>query len=113
MSKVEQIISKELLSKVLEVDVISRNIKSNIVYYNGIYDCGSINIHELAHKCKEWALKDYEIHSAIVDVNKAYCEVFSTRIEELEFEAPTEPEAIFKACEWLLENKKDKQKDVQ
>jgi len=69
-----------------------------------------INIHELAHKCKEWAttlkLKRYQLYSGFNNTN-ATCEVFSGAVIQTEkmFKSSIEPEAIFKACEWVRENK--------
>lgn len=71
-----------------------------------------INIHVLAHKCKEWAYKQgYVIlsgHSAY-GIGVFFCsckgwlsENYDKRIE---INHNTEPEAIFKACQWILENK--------
>lgn len=115
----KDLISKELLSAVLDLknrktESLDINILSSEVIYSSYskdekdyIPSKSINIHELAHKCKEWALKDYEIHSAIIDNNKASCEIFSTRLQEKEFQAETEPEAIFKACQWIYDNQKE------
>lgn len=109
-------ISKELLSEVLKEDVLSVKpyidndpFYKNIImweYRKNTYD--TINIYELAHKCKEWALsKDYKL----VSLNKE-CFLYDTQYlydvsEQLNqwsewFEADSEVEAIFKACEWVL-----------
>jgi hypothetical protein len=102
-------ITEELLSEVLgrKVEIIEHF--GNIIYYEEpnktVWLEEDINIYELAHKCKEWA-KDYEFHSAILD-NKASCELFSTSMDEQEFYADTEPEAIFRATQWVYDNKKD------
>ena len=72
-----------------------------------------INIYELAHKCKEFAFKQgYEIQSRIMSNDhqkRGNCCILKV---EYEYEscikienAKTEPEAIFKACQWILENK--------
>ena len=52
---------KELLSEVLEVNICYFAIRQNEVIYT-YDDCDdTINIYELAHKCKEWALsKGYQ-----------------------------------------------------
>ena len=82
----------------------------------------SINIHELAYKCKEWAYKqEYSLSSGHrFEANEWFCdyetsEEYSIRAEEYysnidaEYKmANTEPEAIFKACEWILEDIDDK-----
>lgn len=78
----------------------------------------SINIYELAHKCKEWALElEYIIESyyeAYYDDNKPYAivkvffdgnEVWNNYSNEYIDIWHTEPESIFKACEWILKQK--------
>ena len=71
---------------------------------NTMVSC-QINIYELAFKCKEWASKlDYEMESATYRYNKGgYCFV-STFPNNTRFEARTEVEAIFLACEYILNN---------
>jgi len=72
-----------------------------------------LNIHEIAHKYKEWALEqDYDLWSFYSkSLNSGYCYVFSSNEEcdelyhaKKEFDADTEPEAIFLACQWILDN---------
>jgi len=77
-----------------------------------------INIHELAHKCKEWALTH---NTSITSTFRHTCgfawveytvnydgyDRFGyvrqhTYTEQLQ--AATEPEAIFAACDWILEH---------
>ena len=128
-------ISKELLSEVLGVKVLSLYTHASAEHIGYCFDesCGNdisrqmeINIYELAHKCKEWA---YNLNMPLMsgyyndkkysdkdDKNeyKIYCIVkmyeYSSRIwigtiwHEI-FNADTEPEAIFEACQWILENK--------
>ena len=103
--------SKELISEVLskEVEEEERFIDSNSLTYvnSGIYE--DINIYEFAFKCKEWAfdkgfvLKSYKKQGAFsgtyhyaIDINDKICEWL----------ANTEYEAIFKACEWIMEQTK-------
>ena len=65
-----------------------------------------IDIHELAHKCKEWAwsnhklsiISGYTISGNIV----ANIMIKHMNMCEHHYKADTEPEAIFKACEWIL-----------
>lgn len=109
--KDDQIISKKLLSEVLGCKIVEININCNNVWHeifndNEIY---CINIHELAHKCKEWAITSgYNTHS--VRNLKEYVVYVSGDCKEPsdDFRCCTEPEAIFKACQWILKNKKDK-----
>lgn len=125
-------ISKELLSEVLCYLVTNSNIDDtqDIWYVNTyinnellIYD--TINIYELAHKCKEWALSknNLELISAITEEG-AYCQIDNivpstirydinqmdtscrTVFNSIIFDEDTEHEAIFKACEWILEDKR-------
>ena len=90
------LISKELLSKVLNRNILKIKIFSNCVgyFYDEKYD--EINIFELAHKCKEWALnKNYEIWS--VSKNKrgeAQIEHFKNGTMAVRY-GKTEPESIF------------------
>lgn len=78
-----------------------------------------INVYELMNKCKIWALKEgYCLMSCIHDngsYEKEYsvCEVLkpiygSSSLFDQLYQTPsatTEYEAVFKACEWILENK--------
>jgi len=69
------------------------------------------NVHELAYKCKVWAKQKNIILVSNLRVNdEAQCVLHDVSdlldIKELHScISPTEPEAIFKACEWILENK--------
>ncbi len=73
----------------------------------------TINIYELAHKCKEWAvnlspnkhaLSSYPRWGDIRNYKKTngFYYICQHLVSGAQFEAETEPEAIFKACEWLL-----------
>lgn len=110
--------SKELLSEVLQKEYSDRlveRIEINDNLLQIFYTCSSkgiatclgieINIYELAHKCKEWALCRNKCLSST-----PYCKglYVCTILGDDMFEAETEPEAIFKACEWLLELKETK-----
>lgn len=118
----KQIISKELLGKVLEIGPIMMNPilePGNRVGYlvygsqNTLQEVKNnhkqINLYELAHKCKEWAIKiDYKIESHIHFINKRIIGVASFNTQDNTtkfFQADTEPEAIFKACQWILEQR--------
>jgi len=116
-------ISKELLSEVLGFECWNiKTAKDGALYVpnNSLgfeykdHIAGLVNIHELAHKCKEWARgKDYSITSGNRNDGTLRYDVLcvhkDTDIEEWDdffsdmFD--TEPEAIFKACEWILEQK--------
>ena len=70
----------------------------------------SMNIYELAYKCKEWAYSNgFIVSSGINSERKWWAD--SIGVEEFPevyeiFSAETEPEAIFKACEWILKDNK-------
>ena len=111
-------ISKALLSEVLKERIIevykigsNSNFKQNTLLFK-LYGSGElchINIYELAHKCKEWAkskgffiLSGYDntetpeaIINHIYSESGCYCDE--------SFEAETEHQAIFKACQWILD----------
>lgn len=115
-------ISKKLLSEVLEYNVYDYALKNTNVKLNKIttstlcnepriigYEKG-INIYELAHKCKEWLLsKGYSYLSGKDDIYErgkgCVCSIGSTELLIKDFYANTEIEAIFKACQWILDNK--------
>ena len=113
-------ISKELLSEVLEENISevykigsNPNFKQNTLLFK-LYGCGelcNINIYELAHKCKEWASKQYySVMSGweMTHWGGAYHVVLYKNPNSILFSMSTietEPEAIFKACQWILDNK--------
>lgn len=119
--KEEKMISKELLSEVVgnEVSEIRWiNQQKKELQYDVIEDLNytTINIYELAHKCKEWAkLKNYYLFSAPDENNEAICIVDGLYYDGIYIEqikhchTYTEPEAIFEACEWIFEIIKYKQ----
>ena len=70
----------------------------------------AINIYELAHKCKEWALsKGYILMSKPRTSSSfaicVFCKNGKCDYEDdlwNDFRADTEVEAIFKACQWIM-----------
>ena len=125
-------ISKELLSEVLGNTPNQWNWRYFEGYKNlectegtcsgrGENTTGYMSIYEFAHKCKEWALSksNLELISAITEEG-AYCKIdniipstieydinqmdtaYRTIFNSIIFDAKTEPEAIFLACEWIL-----------
>ena len=111
--------SKELLSEVLSKEVEEeRFIDSNSLTYvnSGIYE--DINIYELSHKCKEWALsKEYIIEVGVHPTIKKdrsdrdyFYKITTDRgqilVSKFDEIIKTELEAIFKACEWIMEQTK-------
>ena len=116
-------VSKELLSEVLKDDFEGfirefredkHSIRINPMYqFNDRemieYGCeANINIHELAHKCKEWvSSKEYKMDSGtncLIGYSASTCRSM-TDDEWTVFQADTEPEAIFKATQWVYDNK--------
>lgn len=114
----EKLISKELLSEVLRTKIEElKYIKDKdkkyrkevfvISDFEGAYDLSPI---ELAHKCKEWAQsKEYIIFSKnkeclVYSADEVYDVIECLNQYEEYFEADTEYEAIFKACQWILDN---------
>lgn len=113
-------INKELLSEVLGINDIVHVQKEgscSIFISRANNPAYIINIYEFTFKCKEWAFsKGYIISSGltpVLGVNKdGWAEVFSSSTP-LEgklntFKQLSEPEAIFKACQWVLDNKENK-----
>ena len=124
-------ISKELLSKVLKNtkyltnediiirvgDILDCTFSTNLHYFTDVNQ-RYINIYELAHKCKEWAyckkyaltpMNDFGFNNNDVANFKIYWTTCYINLQlsgaHLHSEiADTEPEAIFKACEWILAN---------
>lgn len=110
-------ISKELFSEVLGKVYMLKHIPSEpslIRWYANDFDVKheiyvSVNIYELAHKCKEWAFNNrYSILVDILGINN-----YQISMENLTNGKPVyvkdsyntiEPEAIFKACQWILDN---------
>ena len=128
-----EIISKELLSEVLKRDCNISHLSVNDLIYEEIttedryIGLIGINIHELAHKCKEWAYEQgyhifvYRVRGHMFELlvtdnstdcqnSNLYDRVSKDKrgINMHSYEIPTEPEAIFKACQWILENKGDR-----
>ena len=101
--------SKELLSAVLGCEITyCHEINGELRY--GIYtpigtDERTINIYELMHLMKEWALKQgYLLYSVptmclIKTLSLEYIKEFS--------DVDTEFESVTKACEWIKENNEE------
>lgn len=104
-------ISKELLSKVLEKEILSIEIKDNLATWVAIDSAGAINIYELAHKCKTWAfnLDTTMINSSVTEALMGIASIRDNNVAILFCEiADTEPEAIFKACNYILKELSNK-----
>lgn len=105
------VISKELLSEVLGNGIYTHvSLDNCVVSWNNAKEDESINIYELANKCKEWAVvKQFYNIATLLDYTGHTCIIRQDPITflntELRFRAGTEPDAIFKACQWILDNK--------
>lgn len=119
-------ISKELLSvvinkKIVVDDISNIELKENTITFiedywdedegSGFYRSHTINIYELAHKCKEWANKQgILLRSSIDGVVDFYDfringEDKGEFIDCREFKC-SEVEAVIQACQWILDNVK-------
>lgn len=121
-------ISKELLSEVLDVEVrvIAGVTSTNELKYNNDSIAQFINIYELAHKCKEWAFQQHKMQigtTYLCDKEKVYGKIgcrlghISNNTVNRKIELTwndryycikifdTEQLAIFSACQWILDNK--------
>ena len=102
-------ISKELLSVVVPQFNFHDDATTDenyIVFWKDGEMYSDINIYELAHKCKEWAAtKNCRIFSEVQyskHTKGARVEMVVYNGKDQVFISDTEPEAIFKACEWIL-----------
>lgn len=120
-------ISKELLSEVLNKKVIDDDIsnielKENTITFiedywdedegSGFYRSHTINVYELANKCKEYAMsKGYYLRAeqgVNYKDNLQWTAFLNTNMDDgadyVDYWNSTEPEAIFKAAQWVLDN---------
>jgi hypothetical protein len=108
-------ISRELLSEVLGCKLdIDEQLQPNDIEY--IEKVGSklyyryINIYELQNKCKEWANSvGWDVESSTSNLGDNIPYAIPTYIDNWcihnSHAAKSEPEAVFLACQWILENK--------
>ena len=101
-------ISKELMGEILNLNITYiEHCNNSIVYKISVYDREEeINIYELAHKCKEWA---YENGYYLTIYNDAIDIILQTNCKMVENitngSYRYSPRLIFKACQWILDNK--------
>jgi len=125
-------ISKKLLSEVLNIKVYSIKTKEDGALYipnncigfewdnNGYKELsGIISIYELIYKCKEWAWKQGYLISTMKTQNSGYCsqlfymdnnkvsdEIYGEDGHIKDFvEFNKDENSDIKACEWILKNK--------
>ena len=107
MNASELLISKELLSEVLgyQVTKISLlNTRTNSINITGDTEkytprTTSISIYALQHLCKEWALSKGHTFNVQMSNDRTLVYIGSINVD---ISAKTEPEAIFKACDFIL-----------
>ncbi len=103
-------ISEELATVVLVTyapEKITVEDNTIVLHYDRFSYVNSYNIHELAHKCKEWAVAQ-KLHIQTNYFIDTSCKVTVSNFgvyDSKSFLEDTEPEAIFKACEWIVEQK--------
>ena len=107
-------ISKELIKTVLQKetenlpDDFTFDIIDNYIIFADDGECMfEVNIYEFAFKCKEWAFKNnYKIQSQINESNKGHSHITKKNDDcwAKGFFEDTELEAIFLACEYILNN---------
>lgn len=100
-------ISKELLNEVLGYEASYIQIVGTKLCFSCHIKGGSnINIYELAHKCKEWAFNNgyyLNIYNDAIDVVlKKSCKIVENITDGSFKYSPT---LVFKACQWILDNK--------
>ena len=123
------IISKKLLSKVLDEEILNVDdaLDYNILgyeYRNKVFNKGywvreNKNIHELTHMCKEWARSEgYTV--SVIQYKDAYLSIvnFTFTLDLSDFnksgnintydgmvKSNTEIDAVVCCCQWILDNK--------
>ena len=112
-------ISKELIKNVLveETENLPDDFTFDIIDNYIIFaDDGAcmfeVNIYEFAYKCKDWALtkgymmkiENHYSNSIVVQIKKTISN--SAYVEPWKKTFKSELEAIIKACNWILENRK-------
>ena len=107
-------ISKELLSEVLHKDIYNNKIlefgyrnKSTIWVRTTMANDFVINIYELAHKYKEWAWSlNFDLQVKRHKNDAFYCVIDERNITFHKSKwGVNEQETIFKACQWIFDNK--------
>ena len=102
-------ISKELVSEVFKLNICEAYIENNKLYFDmGLPLIQSINIYEFVHMCKEWAFdKGYPFNVLYRHDYWDRCELkydVDLYNHRKSFCSDTEVEAIFLACEYILNN---------
>lgn len=116
-------ISKELIKAGLQKETETLSKDFNFIInedYIEFSDDGEMQfeycIYKFAFKCKEWAFANFYLSIIIFKVkdNVYKCEIANISdylgewTTKYSFRADSELDAMFKACEWILENKDNK-----
>ena len=117
-------ISRELLSEVLKLEVVKhslfnkRNNTFNITYMQSEDSLKAnwmpVNVYEFVFMCKKWAWKTYKIllisqYTGQCYINGDLSELrlpYWENTKSYQVETSTEIEAIIKACEWIIKERK-------
>jgi len=104
-------ISRELLRRVIgtgyEITILNFN-RGTVSYMIEDEDLKTyhLNLHELTAKCKEWVSKQgfmmtvyHHLDTVAVTLSDGNAHLYS----QASMVVYTEPEAVFKACQWVLE----------
>lgn len=101
-------ISKELLSAVLgkeDLEIrgcLDKHLPSDFQYIEDMINVKIINIHELQHKCKLFALENgYEILES-VRITRVYLGSDIKPIHEVKSDINYDVKRVFKACEYII-----------
>ena len=103
----KKIVSRDLIREVLDdesIDFVDFELRvgEKVGYFsNRDRKKKYIDIHRLSNKCKEWAYREGYIVKSLVGM---FAVANINGIHE-NYVAPTEPEAIFLAAQWVLDNK--------
>lgn len=112
-------ISKELLSKVLDFEIsyiidildVFNRIEYGIIE-NDLVECKKINQYEFMYKCKEWAynkgymmkIENYYLNTIKIQIRKPIANSMYKEPWKKTFK--NETEGIITACEWILKETK-------
>ena len=107
--------TKELIEEILKesINKIETNkdnysiAKSTLrIHFNNSIYFQDINIYELAHKCKEWAKSQKLFIISFPSPNEGLEGYWANLTNNThKVFAATEPEAIFKICQWIIDNR--------
>lgn len=101
-------ISKELFEAVIGVELyLDKSFDFKLMHDLSEYD---LSYNDFFFACKKWALEQgYSCLSGkdrhLVKDERYVCSIGSSKVLIEDFFADTEQQAVFDACEWILENK--------